>query len=246
MNPNKRKYGQAKSYGSAMQTRKYVKAYKKGDTKTVQMQKEIQRLKSAMVHNSPPIKTKWYIFSQTPQNEWSGMGLAWPVLGGANNQRLGQDIKLKSLQLKGIVKVSNSDTFDTARLVLVQYLDSNTSGNYPYGSLDNCVKATFLDVNSGDYPYIMPFLTQTKSSYRVLYDKTYQLDNGGNATCDVDVLITSKDLAVTKIHYLDNDDTDVNLPALSEGMIVGFVCSNSTATPNPQFEIVVKLNYIDT
>ena len=159
---------------------------------------------------------------------------------------MGQDIKIKSIQYKGIVKVADSDGFDTARFVLVQYLDSNTSGQYPYGSIANCVDTTWIDANTGDYPYIMPFRTQTKSAYRVLYDKTYQLDNGGNATCDIDVLITSKDLAVTEIHYLNNEDTDVNLPALSEGIILGFVCSNSTTTPNPQFEIVVKLNYIDT
>jgi len=112
--------------------------------------------------------------------------------------------------------------------------------------LDNLVKTTFLEDNAGDYPYVMPFRTQTKSSYRVLYDQTFQVDNSGQATQDIHYLVTTKDLAVSKIHYLDNEDTDVNLPALSEGMIVGLVCSNSTATPHPTFECVVKLNYVDT
>lgn len=246
MNPNKRKYANSGNYGNINQPRKYVKAKKGGDTKTVSLERQIQRLKANMVHNAPPIKTKWYIATPSAQNEWDGVGCAWPTLGGANNQRLGQDIKIKSIQYKGIVKVADSDGFDTARFVIVQYLDSNTSGQYPYGSIGNCVSTTFLDTNSGDYPYIMPFKTQTKSAYRVLYDKTYQLDNGGNATCDVDVLLTAKDLAITKIHYLNNDDTEVFLPALSEGMIVGFVCSNSTTTPHPQWEITIKLNYIDT
>lgn len=243
---NKRKYGQTTSTGSSSTNRKYVKATAKSDTKTVALQKQINRLKASMVHNSPPIKTKWYVYTSSPQNGWNPLGLAWPTLGGANNQRLGQDIKLKSVQFKGIVKVASSDGFDTTRLVICQYLDSNTSGQYPYGSFENAVQQTFLDTNSGNYPYIMPFKTQTKSSYRVLFDKTYQVDNSGTATCDIDILLTTKDFSVSKIHYLDNDDTEVNLPALSEGMIIGFCCSNSTTTPHPEFEIVVKLNYIDT
>lgn len=246
MNPNKRKYGQIRNNINSSNTRKYVKASKKSDTKTVSLQKEINRLKASMVHNAPPIKTKWYITTPAPQNEWTGIGLAWPTLGGANNQRLGQDIKIKSIQVKGKINVASSDGFDMFRVVFLQYLDSNTSGQYPYGSLDNCIKTTFLDSNSGDYPVIMPFMTQTKSAYRVLYDKTVCLDNGGQAQATVDILITSKDLAVSKIHYLDNSDTEPNLPALSEGMIVGFCCSDSTATPNPQMEAVIKLNYIDT
>jgi len=197
-------------------------------------------------HNSPPIKTKWYVFTSSPQNEWAPLGLAWPILGGANNQRLGQDIKIKSIQIKGKIAVASSDGFDTFRVVLVQYMDSNTSGQYPYGSLENAVKQTFLDVNSGDYPYIMPFKTQTKSSYRVLYDQTFFVDNSGTAECAVEILLTPKDLAISKIHFLDNEDTDVNLPALSEGIIVGWVCSDSTTTPNPSMEAVVKFNYIDT
>lgn len=246
MNPNKRKYGQTGNSVTSYNTRKYVKGSSKSDTKTDKLQKQLNRLKASMVHNAPPIKTKWAIFTQSPQNEWGAMGIYWPTLGGANNQRLGQDIKIKSIELKGIVKVAESDDFDTVRLVVVQYLDSNTSGQYPYGGLAQVVNTTFLDANTGDYPYIMPFRTQTKSSYRVLCDKTWEVNKQGKATADIHELITSKNLAVTKIHFLDNEDTDVNLPGLSEGMILGFVCSNSTASPNPQFEIVVKLNYIDT
>jgi len=246
MNANKRKYGDSTNRFTTSNPRKYVKGTRKGDTKNNQMQKEINRLKSQIVHNAPPIKTKWYVFTNSPQNEWFGGGLAWPTLGGANNQRLGQDIKIKSLQIKGKVSVASTDGFDLFRCVLVQYLDSNTSGQYPYGSQSNAVSQTFLDVNTGDYPYIMPFKTQTKSSYRVLFDKTYILDKNGNGEDSVDIFVTSKDLAVSKIHYLDNDDTDVNLPALSEGMLIFWVCSDSSATPNPGIEAVIKLNYIDT
>lgn len=246
MNPNKRKYGQTVSTNTSSNTRKYVKGTKKGDTKTVALQKQINRLKASIVHNSPPVKTKWYLFSNNPQNEWFGGGMAWPTLGGANNQRLGQDIKIKSIQFKGKVSVASSDGFDMFRCVLVQYLDSNTSAQYPYGSQSNAVAQTFLDVNTGDYPYIMPFKTQTKSAYRVLYDKTFFLDNSGQAEAPVDFMVTAKDLAVSKIHFLDNDDTEVNLPGLSEGMLIFWVCSDSTATPNPGIECVIKMNYIDT
>jgi len=243
---NKRKYGQTIISSNSNNPRKYVKAGKKSDTKTVSLQQQITRLKSAMVHNAPPIKTKWNIFDNTVTNEWTGIGIAYPALGGANNQRLGQDIKVKSLQGKGTISVAESDDFDTVRFVVMQYLDSNTSDNYPYGDLGHCVQQTWLDLNTGDYPYIMPFKTQTKSAYRVLYDKTFFTDKGGNAQVPVEFLITAKDLAVSKLHFLDNEDTSVNLPGLSEGLIVCFGCSDSTTSPHPRIQMVFKLNYVDT
>jgi len=242
---NKRKYGQVVNFSSTGGQRKYLKV-KKGDKSNEALQKQITMLKSAMVHNAPPIKTKWNIFDNTVTNEWTGIGIAYPALGGANNQRLGQDIKVKSLQGKGTVSVAESDDFDTVRFVVMQYLDSNTSDNYPYGDLGHCVQQTWLDVNTGDYPYIMPFKTQTKSAYRVLYDKTFFTDKGGNAQLPIEFLITSKDLAVSKLHYLDNEDTSVNLPGLSEGLIICFACSDSTTSPHPRIQMTFKLNYIDT
>lgn len=211
------------------------------------IEKDVSLLKRQMLVNAPPIKTTYYVYSANPTNEWTAMGLNWPVLGGSNVQRLGQDIKIKSIQIKGLMDVSSSDGFDTMRFVLLQYLDSNTSANFPYGTLDNLVKNTFMQPsNSDDYPFITTFRTQTKSSYRVLYDKSFNLSSGGQASANLDLLITSKDLAVKKIHYLDNDDESLNLPAVSEGMIVGLWCSDSNATPNPKIEAYVKLNYTDS
>lgn len=243
---NKRKYGQTTSTGSSSKNRKYTKVYKKGDKSTVQLQKQIMLLKKSMVNNAPPVKTKWYIFDYNPTNEWFAMGLAWPILGGANNERLGQDIKIKSIQIKGLLDVASSDGFDTIRFVLVQVLDSNASATMPYGGLAQFVETITLDANSGDYPYIMPFRTQTKSAYRILHDQSYNLCINGQASACVDVLITAKDLPVTKIHYLNNSDTEINLPGLSEGMIIGLWCSDSSTSPNPKVECTVKLNYVDT
>lgn len=227
--------------------RKYVKAKRKSDKSSASLlEKQILSLKRMVRSTEPPTKTCYWVYTSNPTNEWTGMGILYPTLGGALNQRLGQEITLKSIQINYKLSVASSDGFDTMRFVLVQFMDNNTSGNYPFTNLAGAVKQVFLADNTQDYPYISPFNTQTKKSYRILHDQTWCLDNSGSAQATGTIMVYPRNLAYTKLHYQDNEDASGLLPGFAEGMIVGFWCSDSSASPNPGVEAYVKTNYTDS
>lgn len=208
-------------------------------TKDQQQDREIKRLKSMVKLSAPPVKSAYVEEQQNPTNAWTAIGLPYPVKGGAADERLGQEIIIKSINYRFTLSVSESDDFDTMRVCIIQYMDGNLVNNFPIGQLTN----VFLEP-TGSYPVLWPFNTQSASTYRVLFDKNYNLNEAGIAQHSENILLTSKDLAISKVKF----DTDAGgaLPGLDRGLIIFYVCSDSSASPNPGIEISTKLNFIDT
>jgi len=209
------------------------------ENKDQQQDREIKRLKSIVKATAPPVKSTYAEEVQNPENTWIAIGMPYPAKGGDNDERLGQEIIIKSINLRWTISVSETDDFDTFRCLIVQFMDGNLVTEFPINYLSNL----FLSPAS-DYPVLAPFNTQSASTYRILFDKVYNTNEAGNAQFSENVLITSKALAVSKIKF----DTDAggSLPGLDRGLILLFVSSDSTASPNPKIEITKKFNFIDT
>jgi len=224
--------------------KRYLPKRKTKDTSVATLKKEMFRLKKQMLVAKPPVKSVMGENVLSAQNDWIGIGILYPKLGGGNDERLGNQIQIKSINIRALFKVAESDNFDNVRFVLVQFLDNNTEANYPYGSLNGALEKVFYN-NSTDYPINIPYNTQTTQSYRVLYDEVFCLSAQGVESVHKNILLTSKDLAVSKLVF-ETAESDNNLPGLNEGLIVGFFCSDSAATPNPSMTYTVKLNFTDT
>lgn len=216
-----------------------------GGEKVLRLEKQLLVLRNQVKGNEPPIKSIYQENILSPQNEGAPLGIPYPALGGAKTNRLGQDIKLKSINIRGLWKVAESDGFDNVRLTIIQYMDKNANAGYPFGSVSAAWNNVFLEDYANDYPIIAPFNTQTTQSYRVLYDETWCLSSQGIEGAMVNIVLTPKDFAVKKLHFND-DASNANLPGLQEGLIMGWVSSDSAASPNPSFTYTVKTNFIDT
>jgi len=216
-----------------------VKKAKPKVTKDQQQDREIKRLKSIVKSNAPPVKSTYAEEVQNPENTLIAIGMPYPAKGGDNDDRLGQEIIIKSINLRWTISVSETDDFDTFRCTLVQFMDGNLVTEFPINYLTNL----YLQPTT-DYPVLSPFNTQSAGTYRILFDKVYNTNEAGNAQYSENLLVLGKDLAISKIKF----DTDAggSLPGLDKGLILLFVCSDSTASPNPKIEITKKFNFIDT
>jgi len=208
-------------------------------SKDQQQDREIKRLKSIVKQSAPPVKSTYAEQVENPENTWIAIGMPYPAKGGDADDRLGQEIIIKSINLRWTISVSETDDFDSFRCLLVQFMDGNLVDEFPINYLPNL----FLSPTS-DYPVLSPFNTQSAGTYRILFDKVYNTNEAGNAQFTENLLVTSKDLAISKIKF----DTDAGgaLPGLDKGLILLFVASDSTASPNPKIELTKKFNFTDT
>lgn len=220
-----------------------VKKTKKGPS-VKELQSQMIRLKKQMMVAKPPVKSIWYENTLGFENAWAGVGIGYPKVGANNDERLGNQITIKSINIRALLKVAESDDFDNVRLVIVQYLDTNTEANYPYGSLNSALEKVFIS-NTTDYPINIPWNTQNTNSYRVLYDEVFCLSAQGVEAIHKNILLTSKDLAVSKLVF-EQAASDTTLPGLNDGLIIAYACSDSAATPNPTITWTTKLNFTDT
>lgn len=209
------------------------------------LEKEIKQLRKIEKINKPPVKSNYTENDISPDNTWHAMALDYPALGGTASERLGPIIEMKSVNVRFVVTTSNSDTYDTLRVMFVQYMDGNTDGNYPVNHDSNVWEST-----STSYPYLVPFNTQTASRYRVLYDEMFHVNENGVAEISRNLLFSAKaspqtkPWAISKIVF--TGDTGLGLPPIESGLILGWVCSDSTASPNPKITYTVKVNYTDS
>lgn len=201
--------------------------------------KEIKLIKKQLRILAPPVKSRYGENTINPENVWEAVGLPYPAKGGDNDERLGAEIIVKSINFRYNLSVSESDDFDTMRVIIVQYMDGNTNGNYPLNHDTNL----WLSPTTA-FPYNSPFNTQSADTYRVLFDKVYNLNAAGQAQIAENILITSKDMAISKLKF-DGDD-GLGLPPLDRGLILMWVCSDSSASPNPKMDVSIKFNFTDT
>lgn len=209
--------------------------------KDISQDKQIQQLKLMVNRNKPPVKSIYTNVGSSVSDSFTGFPFAYPAKGGLSTERLADEIFIKSIQLNYLVTVDNTDTYDTFRVVIVQLLDGNPTGNYPTGIVSPNL---FITAATTSYPWLAPYNTQKKASYRVLYDKMHHLNENGSAEQSAQVLILPSQLAVKKIVFVD--DTGGQLPPLEEGLIACFAISNSDSVPHPSFEGVWRLNFTDS
>jgi len=207
--------------------------------KDQQQDRDIKRLKNALRVLAPPVKSRYGETVYNPENEWMSIGLPYPAKGGDKDERLGDTIDVKSINFRYTISVSETDNFDTFRCCIIQYMDGNTETNYPLNHLTN----VWLQPTT-DYPVLSPFNTQSASTYRVLFDKVYNVNENGVAQISENVLVLAKDMAITKIKF--DTDAGLGLPALDRGLILMWICSDSSASPNPKIECTIKFNFTDT
>jgi len=203
-------------------------------------QQQIAQLRKQIYGIAPPVKSIYESIGQSIGSTFVNKQPNYPALGGTSIDRLGQTIKITSLELRYMFTVSNSDTYDTCRCTIVQYLDSNAISSLAPNALDN----TFDPLGAASYPWLCPFNTIKKGSYRVLYDRLHHVNENGNAELGATVTIMASQLAVDKLVF--TDDTGGQGAPLEEGQIVAWFVSNSTASPNPDMEGVWRLNFTDT
>lgn len=229
-NNGKRKFNNFKKSSTTMVSKK---------SKDFKQDQEIKRLKKAIKTMAPPVKTTYSESDINPENVWTAFGVPYPAKGGAANQRLGEKIKVKSLNVRYKLSVSETDDFDTMRVVIIQYMDGNADTEFP---LD--YQANVWEDPVTSYPYLSPYNTRSASTYRVLYDKSHCLNQGGIAQVSENVLILAKDMAITELKF--DTDNGGALAGLDRGIIICWACSDSTASPNPNLIATVKLNFTDT
>jgi len=221
----------------------YNKKRKLGNTSKFSKDKkqdmEIKKIKKQLKVIAPPVKSTYGEAVYNPENAWTSVAMNFPAKGTDYDERLGEEIELKSLNIRYTLSVSESDNFDTMRCVLVQYMDGNEVTQFP---LDHERNLWLEPVT--DYPVLSPFNTQSASTYRVLFDKVYNLNDNGQAQVTENLVFFPKDFAVT--HFKFDTASGLGLPGLDRGLIILWVCSDSSATPNPKIECTFKMNFTDS
>jgi len=145
---------------------------------------------------------------------------------GYFNKRIGELIRVRSLQMRSVVRLQGSDVNAcTIRYLLVRFPKEILPSSLSY-VLANI--QTQLAVNS-------PYSSTTRNEFQVLYDKTVTLNNFGN---DSKTLRFFKKVNLP-IHYI-GDTTDVS----SGGMML-FVFSDTNSANGPLLDLFMRTRYTD-
>jgi len=145
---------------------------------------------------------------------------------GYFNHRIGEAIRIRSLQLRSVVRLQGSNVNAvTIRYLLVRFPKGVVPNDLSY-ILANI--QTQLAVNS-------PYSTVTRNEFQVLYDKTVTLNNFGN---------DSKSVRFFK---------KVNLPvyyvgdtaAVSSGGLVLYAFSDTNSGSGPLLDLFMRTRYTD-
>jgi len=221
---------------------KYTPRYKDSNLlKIKKLETKLNKLVKTVKKNEPPLKRKYYEATQNPENSWTGLAPPYPYVGPAENQRIGEIIQIKEITVNFCISVSTSDSFDTFRMAWVQYKDENASNNLPTGGQE------LLWMNyDGDFPTQSIWNPITKDRYKVLFDKTYNVNKDGLAQISDSFTINYTQLYDQgKLIFIDDENIEF-APALQGGYITGFICSDSAASPNPKIEYSVLMTYTDS
>lgn len=157
-----------------------------------------------------------------------------PAKGTGTSNREGDDIWVLSTEYR--IRVSTPENDDCVRVIFVQwmeYIDSVVTFN-------NIAENLFVS-GSTNY-YMAPFNSQLATKYRVLYDRCFNIDADNKRSFDVHKVF--KNLPIKKLHF-ENDDGSTGSYALSKGMVICLMISNSAIAPHPAYEVSSKVNFYD-
>jgi len=145
---------------------------------------------------------------------------------GYFNQRIGDMIRVRSLQMRAVVRLQGSNVNAvTVRFLLVRFPKGIVPDSLTY-VLANI--QTQLAVNS-------PYSTITRNEFQVLYDKTVTLNNFGN---DSKAVRFFKKVNLP-VHYIADS---VNV---SSGGLVLYAFSDTNSSSGPLLDLFMRSRYTD-
>jgi hypothetical protein len=156
------------------------------------------------------------------------------------NDRLGGQIQLVGVSLNLMITTSNSDTYDSFRVTIVQAISNNPNAALSQDLQDN----VFDPLATASYPWLAPFNMVKKRTYQVIYDELIHVNENGLAEISRRFYWPARRFAIPNISFVD--DGGAVPPALEGGLVTMFMVSNSTSAPNPAIEYVWRTDYFDT
>lgn len=173
-------------------------------------------------------------------NNWTVSIIPFPPRGGLVTERTTDDFYVKSIDIRYRIEAPETDDF--VRVVLVQYLFPVDEANfYSAGTISN----VFMQGDLTSFPSLDHFNSQTRSLYRVLYDKSFNIDDSaGPRARFIHINLTAGQIPEPKLHIIGDDGWTGNWQ-ITSGAIVLFQCSNSSIAPNPQANFNWKVNFVD-
>lgn len=143
-------------------------------TSRASVPKEVKQYVNAVMKRNIEIKERAYVDNQTSTNN-TGLSLAYPAQGVTNQLRIGDEIRLHSVRIRGIIAnvlVSTAPTF----FRMIVYMSRSTT-LLPFTDLFYGVPATQVP------PIVNP------NYLKVLKDKTWCLDVGNGLTSSFDMVM---------------------------------------------------------
>lgn len=159
----------------------------------------------------------------------------------SQGQRIGNTIFVKGIQMNFQVTLGESvllgdDKENLVRMVIFQWLEEDLTAPV-FGDI-------FLEGTTGQ-PYLANYNPDTRSLYKILYDKTFTLSpNGGNPVTIARHIELSRKLKMKKWVFEGNNQSGFGAN-LVKGNIYWIFTSDSTAAPSPTVDWSLRFRYTD-
>lgn len=153
-----------------------------------------------------------------------------PVVGSGFNQRIGDSIKLKSFNFKYTIYLS--DPSNVMRIIVFQW--KNNSG------ISGTPTVQYILQQPTPYGWLSQHNQDTKQNYKILYDRTHTMQNGGPLQITRSVNINR--FATTNIQFISDVATQNNC---IKGEIYLLLISDSNVVIHPTFVWRSQMRYTD-
>lgn len=157
--------------------------------------KEVKQYVNAVLKKNIEIKEKAYVDNQTSTNN-TGLSLAYPAQGVTNQLRIGDEIRLHSIRVRGICANISASSATPVLLRMIVYMSRSTT-LLPFTDLFYGVPATQVP------PIVNP------NYLKVLKDKTWPLDvgNGVSKVFDLAMPLWNKKITFDEGTIIPEQDT---------------------------------------
>jgi len=201
-----------------------VVPYKRRAAKKEDVPTSVKKYVKTVLNRNIEIKERAYVDNFTQTNN-TGLSLVYPSQGTANSERIGDEIRLHSMRLRGLV--SHLSTITPHNFRCIVYMSRSLTG-LPFTDL-------FYGTPSTQIPSIL-----NPNYLRILYDETMSFDLGAESQGMIDVTIPLQNKVITF-------DLNSTVPKQDSIHIWFFQCDNLATPVNGQCRITydVLLRYRD-
>lgn len=165
----------------------------------------------------------------TVNNAGTVVTLVWPSRGTANDQRVGDNIYVRSMWIDYSFAVA--DTYNLCRITIIQWYVNSTVTAPTAGAIYDAY---------GDYPVYAPFNPESKQLFKVLYDKVHTVSSNGREVVHRRLRLTRNFLRTLRI-----TEDNVTSNCIWKGEIYAILSSDSSVTPSPAFVWTTRVNFTD-